>query len=130
MQATFRGKKAREALDADAQTKEGEPEAAAPVGIEEPIQLDIGDATQDEIDAAATKMQATFRGKKAREALDVHKKGSEPEATDPVEEPIQLDTGDATQQEIDAAATKMQATFRGKKAREALDAQVQKKAEE
>ena len=33
------------------------------------IVLDTGDATQDEIDKAATKMQATFRGKKSRELV-------------------------------------------------------------
>ena len=42
------------------------------------IELDTGDATKEEIDAAATKMQATFRGKQSRK--DVAAKKAEKEA--------------------------------------------------
>ncbi len=80
------------------------------------IELDTGDASKEEIDAAATKMQATFRGKKARAAVKERRSSQE---IVPKAEVVELDTGDASKEEIDAAATKMQATFRGKKARAA-----------
>ena len=45
---------------------------AAPAAVE----LDTGDATQEEIDAAATKMQATWKGKQARKDIEAKKAAS------------------------------------------------------
>lgn len=52
---------------ADAAGADSGAAAASGSGAEE-IELDTGDATKEEIDAAATKMQATFRGKQARKS--------------------------------------------------------------
>merc|ERR1711988_1062230 len=64
---------------------------------------DMGIEDNDETNAAATKMQAAQRGKKARK--DVEKKKIEKEFED-------LDP-----EEANGAATKMQASFRGNQAR-------------
>merc|ERR1739842_254482 len=79
---------------------------------EEEIDIDL---TDPEVDKAATKIQAGFRGQKVRK--EMKDKKEEEEAASKREEEIDIDLTDP---EVDKAATKIQAGFRGQKVRKEM----------
>ena len=86
---------------------------------EEIIDIDLEDP---EVNAAATKIQAGFKGKKARDEVKQMKEqqletntSTEAEKKADNEEEIDIDLDDP---EVNEAATKIQASFKGKKARD------------
>ena len=136
IQASFKGKKARdevkkmkEVKEVDESTNVDEPEKVEDTAMEkdeEEIDIDLDDP---EVNEAATKIQASFKGKKARDEVKKMKEEKEvdyatnigePEEVDEIakeneEEEIDIDLDDP---EVNEAATKIQASFKGKKARD------------
>ena len=136
IQASFKGKKARdevkkmkEVKEVDESTNVDEPEKVEDAAMEkdeEEIDIDLDDP---EVNEAATKIQASFKGKKARDEVKKMKEEKEvdyatnigePEEVDEIakeneEEEIDIDLDDP---EVNEAATKIQASFKGKKARD------------
>ena len=108
IQASFRGKKARDEVSQMKKDKQEEPTKV----VEDDIDIDLDDP---DVAASATKIQASFRGKKAREEVSQMKKDKQEEPSKVVEEEIDIDLDDP---DVAASATKIQASFRGKKARE------------
>merc|ERR1739842_242151 len=81
--------------------------------MEEEIDIDL---TDPEVDKAATKIQAGFRGQKVRKEMK-DKKEEEEAASKREEEEIDIDLTDP---EVEKAATKIQAGFRGQKVRKEM----------
>ena len=138
IQASFKGKKARDEVKKMKEERDiVEPEKDNDTEIVEAV--DLADVTEDEIDIdlddpevneAATKIQASFKGKKARDEVKKMKKEKETVASEIEEEAQDVkveEVAAATEEEIDIdlddpevneAATKIQASFKGKKARD------------
>jgi len=83
--------------------------------------MDPIDLTDPDLEKAATKIQATFKGYKVRQEerekkdeKGVEAGGTSTAAVPPEEEEIDIDLNDP---EVEKAATKIQATFRGYKSR-------------
>ncbi|XP_064618205.1 abnormal spindle-like microcephaly-associated protein homolog isoform X1 [Liolophura sinensis] len=128
IQASFRGHKARQEIKHQVEKKsEGEIKIESD-NKEEEIDIDLNDP---EVAQAATKIQASFRGHKVRQEIkqqEVEKKSEGEIKTegDNKEEEIDIDLNDP---EVAQAATKIQASFRGHKARQEIKQQVEKKPE-
>ncbi|KAI1303121.1 hypothetical protein HDE_02382 [Halotydeus destructor] len=75
------------------------------------VDVDLNDP---ELEKAATKIQATFKGYKARQEI----KGKT-DADNPIEEPAEEIDIDLNDPDVAKAATKIQATFRGYQTRKA-----------
>ena len=95
--------------------------------LEEEIDIDLKDP---EVEAAATKIQAGFKGHKTRKEMNAKKEATANQNTDQVktgkdetkeekEEDIDIDLTDP---EVEAAATKIQAGFKGHKTRKEMNA--------
>ncbi|XP_064618209.1 uncharacterized protein LOC135482251 isoform X4 [Liolophura sinensis] len=137
IQAGFRGFKARKEVQSKVEAKTGKqpeskPEASTKQTDLDPELADI-DLDDPELSKAATKIQAGFRGHAARKQLpakstEVEKKSEGEVKTegDNKEEEIDIDLNDP---EVAQAATKIQASFRGHKARQEIKHQVEKKPE-
>jgi hypothetical protein len=122
IQATFRGSKARKEV---AKIKEEQQNDAiqedytytnVPTTQEEVIDIDLNDPN---VEKSATKIQATFRGSKARKEVakvreEKNVKISKETNDFKAEEEIDIDMNDPN---VERSATKIQATFRGSKAR-------------
>ena len=136
IQASFKGKKARDEVkkmkeekEVDYATNIGEPEEVDEIAKENEEEIDI-DLDDPEVNEAATKIQASFKGKKARDEVKKMKEERdivEPEKDNDTEIVEAVDLADVTEDEIDIdlddpevneAATKIQASFKGKKARD------------
>ena len=94
-----------------------------PTNKEETDEIDI-DMNDPEVEKAATKIQAGFKGHKTRKEMKQKKDESEAEIAteEPMEEPkeeeaIDIDLNDP---EVEAAATKIQAGFKGHKTRKEM----------
>ncbi|XP_046543963.1 triadin-like isoform X9 [Haliotis rubra] len=117
IQAGFKGFKARKEVqevkpkDSEQPQEKTEEDEIADIDLEDP-----------DLASAATKIQASFRGHKARK--DVTEKKTEespapPPAEEKQEEEIDIDLNDP---EVEKAATKIQASFKGHKARKEVQA--------
>ena len=97
--------------------------AAAP---EEEIDIDLNDP---EVEKAATKIQAGFKGLKARQELKAKKSEENQNQNNQAaaEEPIDIDLNDP---EVEKAATKIQAGFKGHKARKEVKQMKESSQEE
>ena len=93
---------------------------------EDVIDIDMEDP---EVDAVALKIQASFKGKKARtEVAQLKKEKAESELDDQrVEDVVDIDLTDP---DVDAAALKIQSSFKGKKARDQVAEMRKSKANE
>ena len=118
IQASFRGSQARKEVSSmkqtDVQVKE-QIESTQEVA-EDVIDIDLDDP---ETEKAATKIQAGFRGSKARKEVNIMKETIEQteektNTNQEIEEVIDIDLNDP---ETEKAATKIQAGFRGSQAR-------------
>ncbi|XP_063441382.1 titin-like isoform X8 [Mytilus trossulus] len=102
IQAGFKGYKARK----DVQSKEKQPETK-----EEEVDIDLNDP---EVEKAATKIQAGFRGHQTRKEMqsktDVKSEEKVPEKKEEVEEVVDIDLNDP---DVEKAAIKIQAGFKG-----------------
>ena len=121
IQAGFKGKKARDEVKMMKNEMAGKIEEEQDSKNENATDIDI-DLNDPEVEMAATKIQAGFKGKKAREEvkmmkeeMDVKVEESEQINEKAVEEEIDIDLNDP---EVEMAATKIQAGFKGKKARD------------
>ena len=123
IQAGFKGKKARDEVKLMKNERIGKSEEVHISREEEEIDIDLNDP---EVEMAATKIQAGFKGKKARDEVRIIKEemkvkadgdGDETEQKNETskEEEIDIDLNDP---EVEMAATKIQAGFKGKKARD------------
>jgi len=141
IQAGFRGHAAREEVKAKRESAAGggaapeEGSEAAPAEDEAAaIAAELADVPQEELDAAATKVQAGFRGYQSRKEVAAKKAaatdggGAAPEEggeAAPAEDEavaIAAELADVPQEELDAAATKVQAGFRGYQSRKEVAA--------
>merc|ERR1711879_179071 len=114
-------KKMKEEKEVEESTNKEEDEKTEERNDEE-IDIDLDDP---EVNEAATKIQASFKGKKARDEVKKMKeekdtlvsenKTDDTEAATTMEEEIDIDWDDP---EVNEAATKIQASFKGKKARD------------
>ncbi|XP_071173445.1 DNA ligase 1-like isoform X9 [Mytilus edulis] len=122
IQAGFKGYKARK----DVQTKEKQPETK-----EEEVDIDLNDP---EVEKAATKIQAGFRGHQTRKEMqsktDVKSETKVDQSKQSETEEVDIDLNDP---EVEKAATKIQAGFRGHKTRKEMlsktDVQTTQKSE-
>ncbi|VDI75234.1 Hypothetical predicted protein [Mytilus galloprovincialis] len=109
IQAGFKGYKARK----DVQTKEKQPETK-----EEEVDIDLNDP---EVEKAATKIQAGFRGHQTRKEMqsktDVKSETKVDQSKQSETEEVDIDLNDP---EVEKAATKIQAGFRGHKTRKEM----------
>ncbi|CAG2254391.1 Sperm surface protein Sp17 [Mytilus edulis] len=109
IQAGFKGYKARK----DVQTKEKQPEPK-----EEEVDIDLNDP---EVEKAATKIQAGFRGHQTRKEMqsktDVKSETKVDQSKQSETEEVDIDLNDP---EVEKAATKIQAGFRGHKTRKEM----------
>ncbi|XP_046353045.1 abnormal spindle-like microcephaly-associated protein homolog isoform X8 [Haliotis rufescens] len=117
IQAGFKGFKARKEVQ-EVKSKDSE-QPQEKTEEDEIADIDLKDP---ELASAATKIQASFRGHKARK--DVTEKKTEdapapPPAEETQEEEIDIDLNDP---EVEKAATKIQASFKGHKARKEVKA--------
>ncbi|XP_052060993.1 abnormal spindle-like microcephaly-associated protein homolog isoform X2 [Mytilus californianus] len=113
IQAGFKGFKARK----EVQTKEKQPESK-----EEEVDIDLNDP---EVEKAATKIQAGFRGHKTRKEMqsktDVQSETKVDQTKQSETEEIDIDLNDP---EVEKAATKIQAGFRGHKTRKEMSSKT------
>ena len=113
IQAGFRGQRTRKDLKKNMEVNnESNNEDLVP----EIIDIDI-DMDDPDVDKAATKIQAGFRGHKARKNLKIKMENNEDNVINIEEEPIDIDLEDP---DVGIAATKIQAGFRGHKTRKEL----------
>ena len=119
IQASFRGHQTRKDMEAK-KAGAGEGDAVAPVAEEE----ELPDLNDPELDSAATKIQASFRGHQTRKDMEAKKAGAagEGEAAAPAPVAEEEELPDLNDPELDGAATKIQASFRGHQTRKEMDA--------
>ena len=127
IQAGFKGKKARDEVKKMKEEKETV-DKTKPEGKDEDEEIIDIDLEDPEVNAAATKIQAGFKGKKARDEVKKMKEEKEsPEEGGETDKPEEEVKEKETEEEIDIdlddpevneAATKIQASFKGKKARD------------
>ncbi|XP_071095775.1 enolase-phosphatase E1-like isoform X6 [Haliotis cracherodii] len=119
IQASFRGHKARKDVTEKKVEDEAAPETAIKPVDEEIVDIDLADP---EVSKAALMIQAGFRGRMFRKNKKPEKTEdapAPPPAVEAQEEEIDIDLNDP---EVEKAATKIQASFKGHKARKEVKA--------
>ncbi|XP_071173440.1 triadin-like isoform X5 [Mytilus edulis] len=114
IQSSFRGHQDREKVKQMIVEKD----PAQPKAEEEEVDIDL---TDPDVEHAAIKIQAGFKGYKARK--DVQTKEKQPETK---EEEVDIDLNDP---EVEKAATKIQAGFRGHQTRKEMQSKTDVKSE-
>ncbi|CAH1796274.1 unnamed protein product [Owenia fusiformis] len=139
IQSGFRGHRDREKVKELKASSESESikEEAKPETQEEEVDIDLNDP---EVGAAATKIQAGWRGSQARKEVKAKKEQLDPEEEKPAEaeqEAVKEETSkeeevdiDLNDPEVGAAATKIQAGWRGAQGRKEAKEKAASKADE
>merc|ERR1712037_838655 len=147
IQAGFKGHKTRKEMKE--KTKEVEAQKEDKVDIEKKMEneedkskkeedaeiIDI-DLTDPDVEAAATKIQAGFKGHKTRKEMKSKNEEEAKEEERPTEEEKEAKEEeevidiDLTDPDVEAAATKIQAGFKGHKTRKEMKSKSEKETEE
>ena len=118
IQAGFKGMKTRKEISSRKEEKSENEDLTEKKTTEDVVDIDLNDP---DVEQAATKIQAGFKGMKARKEVNALKESQIEENNGQVmekEDEIDIDLDDP---EVEAAATKIQAGFKGLKARKEVE---------